>query len=154
MTISPRVLCFIERDGQYLLLHRRRPPNAGVWNAIGGKIEPGEDPFAACLREVSEETGLTISDPVLRVLLVITVRDPDELWVIYVFRAPAPAGEAVASEEGELRWVTTDEILSLRVPADLPLILPRILHGAGVSVVRLEYDTEDSAPRRLEILGS
>ncbi|HLA25329.1 MAG TPA: NUDIX domain-containing protein, partial [bacterium] len=85
--ISQRVLCFLDRDHRFLLLHRRRSPNAGMWNAIGGKIEPGEDPFAACIREVREETGLVISGPKLRALLVITVRETEELWVIYVFRA-------------------------------------------------------------------
>ena len=152
--IAQRVLCFLDRDGRFLLLHRRRSPNAGMWNAIGGKIEPGEDPFAACIREVGEETGLAISDPTLRALLVITVRETDERWVIYVFRAPAPPGEVTASEEGDLRWVDADEILSLRTPADLPVILPRILHGEDVTVVRLEYDTGAGEPRRVEIVGS
>jgi len=152
--ISQRVLCFLDRDRRFLLLHRRRAPNAGLWNAIGGKIEPGEDPFAACIREVREESGLVISDAALRALLVVTVREPDEVWVIYVFSAPAPPGEVTASEEGDLRWVAADEIPSLRTPADLPVILPRILHGEGVTVVRLEYETEDSQPHRIEILGS
>lgn len=152
--ISQRVLCFLDRDRRFLLLHRRRSPNAGMWNGIGGKIEPGEDPFAACIREVREETGLVINDPTLRALLVITVRETDEVWVIYVFRAPAPAGEVAASEEGDLRWVHADEILSLRTPADLPVILPRILDGEDVAVVRLEYESEDGEPRRIEILGS
>jgi 8-oxo-dGTP diphosphatase len=151
--ISQRVLCFLERDRRLLLLHRRRSPNAGLWNAIGGEIEPGEDPFAACVREVREETGLAISRPILRALLVITVRETDEVWVIYVFHAPAPPGEVAASEEGDLRWVDADEILSLRTPADFPVILPRVLHGDDVSVVRLEYETTTGAPMRLEILG-
>jgi len=152
--ISQRVLCFLDRDRRFLLLHRRRAPNAGLWNAIGGKIEPGEDPFGACIREVREETGLGISDPTLRALLVATVREPDELWVIYVFRAAAPPGEVTPSEEGDLRWVEADEISSLRTPADLPVILLRILHGEDVIVVRLEYETESSQPSRIEILGS
>ncbi len=151
--ISQRVLCVLARDRQCLLLHRRRSPNAGMWNGIGGKIEPGEDPFAACIREVREETGLAITDPKLRVLLVITIRDTGELWIIYAFYAPAPAGEVAASEEGDLRWVDADEILSLRTPADLPIILPRVLRGEDVTVVRLEYDTEDGEAHRVEILG-
>lgn len=152
--ISPRVLCFLEREGRFLLLHRRRPPNAGMWNAIGGKIEPGEDPFAACIREVREETGLAITGPSLCVLLVATVRATGELWVIYVFHAPAPPGPVVKSEEGELRWVDPHELSALPVPSDLPVILPRVLHGDGVSVVRVEYDTESGGPSYLEILGA
>lgn len=151
--ISQRVLCFLERDRRLLLLRRRRPPNAGMWNAIGGKIDPGEDPFAACIREVREETGLVISDPRLRALLVITVWETEEIWVIYAFHAPVPAGEIAASEEGDLRWVDAGEISALRTPADLPVILPRILHGEEVSVVRLEYETAESEPRWIEIVG-
>ncbi len=151
--ISQRVLCFLERDRRFLLLHRRRPPNAGLWNAIGGKVEPGEDPFTACVREVREETGLEISSPSLRVLLVVTVRETGDLWVIYVFHASAPAGETIASDEGDLRWVDPDEIRSLPTPADLPLIVPR-LRGGEVAVVRLEYETEAGAPSRIEIVGA
>jgi 8-oxo-dGTP diphosphatase len=152
--ISQRVLCFLERDHRFLLLHRRRPPNAGLWNAIGGKIEPGEDPFAACIREVREETGLEISAARLRGLLVVTVRETGDLWVIYVFRAAAPAGETIASDEGDLRWVDPDEMRSLPTPADLPLILPRLRDEGDVAVVRLEYETEIATPSRIEIVGS
>lgn len=138
-----------------LLLHRRRFPNAGMWNGIGGKLEAGEDPFSGCIREVREETGLTITAPVLRALLVITVQATGALWIIYAFAAPAPEGSLVPSSEGELRWVEADEILALRTPADLPLILPRILEGTGVSVIRLEYAAEDAAdPLAVEILGA
>ena len=152
--ISQRVLCFLERDGKLLLLHRRRPPNAGLWNAIGGKIEPGEDPYTACTREVREETGLEIGGPSLCVLLIATVRTTGDVWVIYVFYASAPAGETIASDEGDLRWVGIDEISSLPTPADLPLIVPRLHEGSDVAVIRLEYETEAGAPSRIEIVGS
>lgn len=152
--ISQRVLCFLERDQRFLLLHRRRPPNAGLWNAIGGKIEPGEDPYTACTREVREETGLEISSPSLRALLVATVRETGDLWVIYVFYAPSPAGEVAASDEGDLRWVDPDEMRSLPTPADLPIIVPRLRDGSGAAVVRLEYETEAGPPSRIEIVGS
>lgn len=152
--IAQRVLCVLEREGRILLLHRRRPPNAGVWNAIGGKIEPGEDPYAACVRETEEETGLAIRDPVLRVLLVVTVRRTGDLWVIYVFRAAAPPGEVAPSSEGDLRWVAPADVAALPTPADLPVILPRVLApGDGpVAVVRVEYDAEIGAPARTEVL--
>lgn len=154
--ISQRVLCFLEREGRVLLLHRRRQPNAGMWNAVGGRMEPGEDPFAACLREVREETGLAIAEPSLRVLLVVTVRRTGEVWVIYVFRAAAPPGPVTSSAEGELRWVAPNELKGLRTPADIPLIVPLVLRPespAEVAVVRLDYDTEEGPPTRAEILG-
>lgn len=151
--ISQRTLCFLLRDRQVLLLHRRHAPNAGMWNGIGGKLEPGEDPFAACIREVREETGLTITAPRLRGFLVITVQATGEVWIIYVFTAPAPEGVPVSSPEGDLRWVDAERIRSLPTPADLPAILPRILAGDGVLVARVDYATDEAVePLRVEIL--
>ncbi len=125
-----------------------------MWNGIGGKLQPGEDPFTTCIREVREETGLTITGPVLRALLVISVKSTGDLWTIFVFTAAAPAGEPVASDEGELAWVDVGRLNSLPVPADLPVILPRVFEDGGVVVARLEYETEDAASvSRVEILG-
>ena len=125
-----------------------------MWNGIGGKLQPGEDPFTTCIREVREETGLTITGPVLRALLVISVKSTGDLWTIFVFTAAAPAGEPVASDEGELAWVDVGRLNSLPVPADLPVILPRVFEDGGVIVARLEYETEDAASvSRVEILG-
>lgn len=152
--MSQRTLCFLYRGDQVLLLHRRHSPNAGMWNGIGGKLEPGEDPFTACIREVKEETGFTITAPRLRGLLVITVKATGNIWIIYVFTAPAPEGPLVPSPEGDLHWVDGDQILSLRTPADLPVILPRILTGDGVMVARIDYETDTAAePLRVDILG-
>ena len=137
-----------------MLIHRRHPPNAGLWNGIGGKLQPGEDPFAACIREVREETGFAINAPVLRALLVVSVKSTGDLWTIFVFAADAPAGEPVESDEGALQWVPVDQLPTLPVPADLPLILPRVFEHDGILVARLEYETEDAASvSRAEILG-
>ena len=153
--ISLRTLCFLHRGHQVLLLHRRHAPNAGMWNGIGGKLEAGEDPFAGCIREVKEETGLAIADPTLRGLLVITVKATGDLWIIYVFTAPAAEGTLVPSAEGDLHWVDAAQIPSLHTPADLLVLLPRILDGGGVTVARIEYAAEDAVdPLKVEILGT
>ena len=55
-------LCYIERDGKYLMLHRvkkQQDINKGKWIGVGGKFEEGESPDECLLREVREETGLT-----------------------------------------------------------------------------------------------
>lgn len=46
--------------GRLLLVRRGRPPAVGSWTVPGGRCEPGEDPAAACVREVAEETGLAV----------------------------------------------------------------------------------------------
>ena len=58
-------LCYIERDGRYLLLHRVKKENdlnRDKWVGIGGKFEENESPEECLLREVREETGLTLTD--------------------------------------------------------------------------------------------
>ena len=57
-------LCYIEQDGCYLMLHRvkkHQDPNAGKWIGVGGKFEPSESPDECLVREVREETGLTLT---------------------------------------------------------------------------------------------
>ena len=85
---------------------------------------------------------------------MISVKSTGDLWTIFVFTAAAPAGEPVASDEGELAWVEIDQVSSLPVPADLPVILPRLFDSDGIVVGRLEYETGDAASvSRAEILG-
>ncbi len=85
---------------------------------------------------------------------MITIKATGDLWIIYVFLAPAPHEAVTASEEGELGWVDIDRIATLHTPADLPLILPRILERDEMITVRMEYETEDSLePLRAEIVG-
>lgn len=118
-------------------------------------METGEDPYTACIREVAEETGLAITDPILRALLVVSVLTPPALWVIFVFIAAAPAGFPVSSEEGDLSWVDLTALPATQMPPDLPLILPRVFTSDEVLVVRAEYRTEDPATMtRLEVMES
>lgn len=117
-------------------------------------MNPGEDPYAACIREVSEEAGLRIDRPVLRAVLVISVKSTGDLWVIFTFTAPAPPKEPVASEEGELRWVERDALGTLPVLPDLPLLLPYVLSTREVLTIRLDLDNEDAnSLMRAEIVG-
>ncbi len=127
-----------------LLIKRRKPPHAGQWDGIGGKLEPGEDPFAACIREMREETGLVISSPQLRALLVITVKSTDELWLIFVFSAETPQGTLAGSDEGEVAWVAIHGLGSLPVVPDLPMLLS-YLDRESIVIIRQDYETDDAA---------
>lgn len=153
--VSLRTLCFLRDGTRVLLLRRRKPPNLGLWNGVGGKIETGEDPYAACLREVAEETALAITDPQVRALLIVDVLTPPALWVIFVFVAAVPGGAPVGSDEGELAWVDLAMVPSLPTPPDLPLVLPRVFTTDEVLIVRAEYRTEDpTSLTHLEVVGS
>jgi 8-oxo-dGTP diphosphatase len=152
--ISLRILCFLRRGDQVLLLRRRRPPHAGLWNAVGGKVKAAEDPFTACVREVVEETGFRIAGAQLRAVEVVSVRSTGALWVLFVFTADAPPGEPARTEEGDLRWVAVERIASLPVPPDLTLLVPLLWIREQVLTVRVDLDDEDaSTVTHLEILG-
>ena len=69
MELLQTTLCYLEKDGAYLMLHRvkkKNDVNHDKWVGVGGKFEPGEDALACALREVREETGLTMHAPVYR----------------------------------------------------------------------------------------
>ena len=142
-----RTLCFIQDGDSVLLLRRRNPPNQGLYNAPGGKIEAHEDPYEACLREVHEETGLRLTGPALRAVLTVITRTTGAQWLLFVFVATRPPGHAdpVATDEGDLRWVPLAEVPSLPVPSDIPLILPHIFtHDGGVLMGKIHCDNDDA----------
>jgi 8-oxo-dGTP diphosphatase len=118
-----RTLCFLFHGDDVLLMFRHRPPDAGFWNALGGKIERGEDPLEAAAREVWEEAGVR---PALRFRGVATavVRATGEHWAIFLFAADVVDRAVVESSEGPLQWVTPAELPALPVLADVPLLLP------------------------------
>lgn len=102
-------LCLLSRDNQVLLLRRSKPPRAGLWNGVGGKLEPEESPLAACKREVIEETGYEpLSLSPAGIMSWDSFTDPEH--GIYLFVGEAPPTEPSACDEGELRWWPIEEI--------------------------------------------
>ena len=96
-------LCFLTRGDEILMLKRNNAPNRGLWNGVGGKIAAKETPVDACLREVREETGYR--PDILRFLGILTWEGYETPpGGLYIFSAPAPAGEPHTTVEGELRW--------------------------------------------------
>ena len=57
------VICFVIAGDGVLLINRNKSPFMGMWNAVGGKVEKGETPEDACVREVYEESGISVSSP-------------------------------------------------------------------------------------------
>lgn len=128
--VSPRVLIFITRPGEVLLL--QGAPDKRLWanryNGIGGHIERGEDVYSAAQRELYEETGITVALHLCGLMMVDTGTNPGV--GLYIFRnleEDAPQGELLPSAEGTLHWVSPAQLESLPVLPDLPLLLPRVL---------------------------
>lgn len=100
-------LCYIEQNGCYLLLHRVKKENdlnRDKWVGIGGKFEENESPEECLLREVREETGLTLTN--YRYCGIITfVSDRWEGEYMHLFHASGFTGDLIDCDEGVLEWV-------------------------------------------------
>jgi len=110
-------LCYIEKDDAYLMLHRVKKvndENHDKWIGVGGKFEVGESPEDCLLREVKEETGLTLTDYRYRGLVTF-VSDEWGTEYMHLFTATGFEGEMKACDEGELVWVPKSEIENLNI---------------------------------------
>lgn len=111
------------------MLHRRFPPNEGLWNGVGGHIEPGETPRQAVVREVKEETGYTLDYPQFAGLLTW---DGFEIppGGIAIFIAQVSHLDFITNHEGDLAWKPRDWACSApEVVDNIHVFLPKILSG-------------------------
>lgn len=111
-------LCYLEQQQRYLLLHRvkkKNDENHDKWIGVGGKFEAGESPEECLLREVREETGLTLTAYRARGFVTF-VSDVWDTEYMYLFTAAAWTGVPVAGDacaEGVLEWVDKEAVPSL-----------------------------------------
>lgn len=104
----------------YLVINRRKPPYIGLWNGLGGKIEPGETPVAGAIREVQEESGVRLAE-VQDCGLVHWYVDGKLRGDLYLF-------SGTAATEGDWPQATREGILAampdawLTDPANLGLV--------------------------------
>ena len=110
-------LCYLERDGQYLMLHRvkkQHDENHDKWIGVGGKFEDKESPEDCVRREVLEETGLTLTK--FRYCGLVTfVSDIYPTEYMHLFHATGFTGTPKECDEGELAWIKKSELLKLRL---------------------------------------
>lgn len=145
-------LCFLTRADQILLLHRQKPPNQGRWNGVGGRIEPNETPLAGCLREVHEETGFVLETAHFGGVLFWTgIEVPD--GGLYIFTAPAPAGDPVSSAEGALCWHPREWVMTApEVVPNIPYFLPAVLAGDPPRCYSFVYGSDRILEHKVEPL--
>lgn len=132
MTLAPAfTLCFLLNGEDVLMLHRRFPPNQGLWNGVGGHIEPGETATEAIVREVAEETGYHITAPDFAGLLTW---DGFEIppGGIAIYTARVPQRGFVTNHEGKLAWQPREWACTApEVVDNIHVFLPKILAGEG-----------------------
>lgn len=127
--VIPRTLCFVTHGPDVLLLlggpHKRIW--AGRYNGVGGHVEPGEDIYAAALREVQEETGLNVHTLQLRGVVHADAGDPAAGILFFVFTASADTRETGPCPDGALEWWPADALPTEKMAEDLPVLLPKVL---------------------------
>ena len=137
-------LCYIKHNGYTLMVYRNKKPNdihAGKWNGLGGKFETGETPEECVLREVFEESGLSIQSPKLCGLLMFP-KFKDNDWYVFVFTAHDFTGELIDSPEGELEWIPNEKMPGLSLWESDHIFLPWIQEGKFFSA-KFEYEGEE-----------
>ena len=110
-------LCYIEKDNKYLMLHRSSKKNdgsQGKWMGIGGHFEEGESPYECVVREVNEESGLTLVSPKYRAIVTFD-SDEYESEQMHLFTCDSFIGEVGKCDEGELCWIDKNEVKGLNM---------------------------------------
>ncbi len=110
-------LVHLEKDGCYLMLHRVRKEadeNRDKWVGIGGKFESGESPEDCALREVLEETGLTMHSWRYRGIVTF-VSDEWGTEYMHLFHSDDFSGSLKDCDEGDLEWVDKQRVLHLPI---------------------------------------
>lgn len=106
-------LCYIERDGCYLMQHRtkkKNDPNHDLWLGPGGHFEEGESPDECVDREVLEECGIKLTEKRLRG--IVTFSDGDWVEYMFLYTATGYDGEIGECSEGDLVWVEKEKVLT------------------------------------------
>lgn len=110
-------LCYIEKEGAYLMLHRvskKHDVNKDKWIGVGGHFEQNESPEECLLREVKEETGLTLSSWRFRGLLTFVAEGWNTEYIC-LYTADKYRGEMIPCNEGVLEWVKKEDVKDLKL---------------------------------------
>ena len=137
-------LCYIERGEHYLMLHRvkkQNDQNHDKWIGIGGKFEPGESPEDCVLREVREETGLTLTH--WRYCGIVTFVLADWTEYMHLFCADGFEGTLRECDEGVLEWIDKSALRALPMWEGDKIFLDLMQAHRPFFSLKLVYDEAD-----------
>lgn len=130
-------LCLIHKEDAYLLQDRVKTDWRG-YTLPGGHIEAGESIVDAIVREMKEETGLTILNPKLCGVKQFPLEDGR--YIVFLFSVDKFVGELISSEEGTMHWVQKTELSSVNLVSDFKELLQVILDD---NLNEFQYIVED-----------
>lgn len=135
-------LCYIQREHQYLMLHRikkKNDLNQDKWIGVGGKCEENESPEECLLRECWEETGLTLTRWRYRGLVTF-VSDRWEGEYMHLYTADRFSGSIGPCNEGVLEWLDKKALRSLPLWSGDPIFLDLLETEAPFFSLKLVYE--------------
>ena len=138
-------LCYLTRDDAYLMLHRVKKNhdiNHGKWIGVGGKFEFQESPEECLLREVREETGLTLTSWQFRGIVTF-INNQDEAEYMHLFTADHWEGELTPCDEGDLQWVPKAEVPALNLWPGDRIFLSLIARDTPFFSLKLTYHNDN-----------
>ncbi len=137
-------ICYIEKDEKYLMLHRTKKENDqshDKWLGVGGKFEENESPNECVVREVKEETGLTLLSYKLRGVMTF-VSDIWETEYMFIYTADRFEGELTECSEGELLWVEKSKVPDLNLWEGDILFLKKLMEDSEFFTIKVQYQGE------------
>lgn len=149
-------LCYIENNDCYLMLHRtkkKKDVNKDKWIGVGGHAEGNETPQECLLREVKEETGLSLTSYKFRGLITF-ISDEYEAEMMCLFTADGYTGELITCDEGELEWVKKSEVPQLPTwEGDAQFLKLLLEDEKRFFAMKLRYEGERLVEKSVEFCG-
>ncbi|MCR4923468.1 MAG: 8-oxo-dGTP diphosphatase [Lachnospiraceae bacterium] len=135
-------LCYIEKDDKYLMLLRNKKEkdvNKGKWIGVGGHFEEGESPVECLIREVKEETGLTLLDYCFRGIVTF-VSNECETEYMHLYTTSSFEGEIKECDEGQLEWIKKADIMALNLWDGDRIFLKELMNNKSLIDLKLIYE--------------
>ena len=140
---SLTTLCYIERDGKYLMMHRvkkEKDINKDKWIGVGGHFEAAETPEECLLREVKEETGLTLTRWKFCGLVTFISDQWEAVEYMCLYRADGFTGELIDCDEGTLEWVEKEKVYDLPIWEGDKIFFRLLEEGNAFFSLKLRYE--------------
>ncbi len=146
-------LCYIEKDGAYLMLHRVKKVNdvnKDKWIGVGGHMRENESPDECVARETLEETGLRLTAYRLRGIITF-ISNEYEGEYMYLYTADGFTGTLGECDEGTLEWVPKDRVTELPIWEGDKLFLEELTRDRGFFTMKLVYSGEKLSAHSLRL---
>ena len=130
-------MCLVYSGDKILVQERNKKDWPGL-TFPGGHVEKGENFIASVIREVKEETGLTIYDPLLCGMEEYKADNNDERYLMLFYKTDKFEGELKSSKEGKVFWINKDDLLKYELSLDLDRIY-EIMTDDTLSELIYEY---------------